>query len=498
MNRSKRPIFIILPTVLLCLAAFPNGGTLSDKTRPPEATPSSPLSSESAATAVYLPTVQNTTAVSNPPGSGQLVNAPYFSQGISDETGTFNQTAIFWFGSVDLTNNYADVRVGYTPEELYVHVAIFDRLVWYDKTAPFDELDAWDATSLYINLDGNQGNVPSSKAYRFTGQVRNISNEMSDFQEAFQGTGSGWKSVVVPFTTDSFWRGGPNDEVDDGGWRITYRIPFSSLALSGPPPQGSVWGLGVVVHDRDDSAGSPIADKAWPTAFAANEPGTWGRLGYGLPTFSAAQAVTSGSMKIQQGLNGAVVPDGTVGGWTDCGHTLERFTAWGVKSYPHIGAINVQNQYDVVDFPCFSKYYITFPLDQIPLGKVITSASLTVYQFSNAGLGIVNPGPDSYVQVSTIAEDWDEETLAWNNAPQAQENVSQAWVPWMAVSSPPYGTPRSWDLLRAAARAYEDGEPLRLALYSADAPQHTGKYFWSSDYGVVDSRPYLYVTWGEP
>jgi hypothetical protein len=41
----------------------------------------------------------------------------------------FEETAIFWFGEVKPTDDYSDVRMGYTDEELFVHVAIYDRLL---------------------------------------------------------------------------------------------------------------------------------------------------------------------------------------------------------------------------------------------------------------------------------------------------------------------------------------------------------------------------------
>ena len=48
--------------------------------------------------------------------------------------------------------------------------------------------------------------------------------------------------------------------------------------------------------------------------------------------------------------------------------------------------------------------------------------------------------------------------------------------------------------------AQATGQPLQLALYSADGPLHTGKYFWSSDVGDwnAEGRPTLTVVWGEP
>jgi len=59
------------------------------------------------------------------------------------------------------------------------------------------------------------------------------------------------------------------------------------------------------------------------------------------------------------------------------------------------------------------------------------------------------------------------------------------------------GVAYHWDVGRALSEAYAAGEPLRLALYSADSEYHSGKYFWSSDAGAL-GRPSLEVVWGNP
>ena len=68
----------------------------------------------------------------------------------------------------------------------------------------------------------------------------------------------------------------------------------------------------------------------------------------------------------------------------------------------------MQNQKDISDWPCFSKYYVTFPLTCVPAGKTIISSTLTLYQIGNVGEGWT-PGPQpSYVQVLTVDQDWNE------------------------------------------------------------------------------------------
>lgn len=39
------------------------------------------------------------------------------------------------------------------------------------------------------------------------------------------------------------------------------------------------------------------------------------------------------------------------------------------------------------------------------------------------------PAPQpSYIQVLTVDQDWNENTLTWNNAPLAAENITGTWV----------------------------------------------------------------------
>ena len=274
--------------------------------------------------------------------------------------------------------------------------------------------------------------------------------------------------------------------------------PLHQPGLSGPPVSGDVWGFGVVVHDRDDAIGTPIADKKWPIGMESMRSRSWGQLAFGLPVHSPPLSQPNGSITIRQGLNGANVVDGEIGGHTNCGQGLDRFYEWGEANYAYIDRINIQNQYDLSDFPCFSKFYITFPLDQVPAGKVVSAANLTLYQFGNAGGGEWGQAPGSFIQVFTVAGDWKEETITWNNAPQAVENVSHSLVPWLESYPGPKGIPRTWDVTTAVSEAYLTGKPIRLALYSADSERHSGKYFWSSEFDLIESRPSLNISWTDP
>jgi outer membrane protein assembly factor BamB len=426
------------------------------------------------------------------------VNVPFFSGEIP-----FPEMAVFWFGRITPTENFVDVRVGYNPQHIYIYVAVIDRLLWYDTTPSADDLTNWDAVTLYLSVA--EANTIGPHAYRFVAQLNAFTENTADYQQGYRGTSTGgWTPVSINFTTEAGWRGNaPNDLENDRGWAMNFYIPFTSLGLSGRPASQTRWRLAVVVHDRDDPGGTPIPDKFWPPTFSSTNPLTWGVLSFGLPTYTPPAATPGGTVTIRDMLNGAVVPDAGVGGTTPnlCpGDEEYIWNQWGNDNFGNEPDFNIQNQSDIADWPCFSKYYITFPLDQIPPGKVILSATLKIYQFGNSG-GPGEAGP-SLIQVFTVDSPWDEETITWNNAPLASENVSQAWVPtilpdewtgWPGVS-------RTFDVSLAVARAYSAGQPLRLALYEADNQYHSGKYFVSSDTGDwnEEGRPTLTVVWGNP
>jgi hypothetical protein len=426
------------------------------------------------------------------------VNVPYL--GSEPPVSSFTP-AIFWFGKVDPTSNYADVRTYYYDDYLNVVVHIIDRLLWYDTSPSGTDLTAWDSVSVYLHLDGNSGDAPDGNAYQFISQV-NAWQADENWQTGFRGTGTGWVVSPIPFTADTTWRGhGLNNNTDDKGWIVKFTIPFASLGLSEKPSEGTKWGLAVEVHDRDDAAGTSIPDTSWPESMDPSKPSTWGELIFGVPGYNRPPAIASGVSTIRQGLDGAIVTDAHVGGHGNCGSDTNYWQDWGDTNYAGYSQINIQNQWDIADWPCFSKYYVTFPLEAPPRDKTIISARLTMHLFGNAGGGQWGEPPDSYIQVLTVGEDWDEAALTWNNAPLALENISGTWVkPVQDTGWPGWpGVPYDWDVSRALAEAYANGKPLRLALYSADGERHTGKYFTSSDTGDWNEvgRPTLTIVWGE-
>ena len=491
-----RTIFLNLIVLLILFAGCMVGQGFAGEDLIPvgQATPVS-LSTQSAAGSQYLPLViRPTAAPTPPPRSGALrINLPFF-----DNEVVFEETAVLWFGKVTPSENYVDVRLGYNNDELFVHIASIDRLLWYDNSQPID-LEAWDSASLYLDMDGVQGNAPDGSSYRFVGSLNAWEGD-SDYHAVYKGNGSGWSESNIPFTSQVGYQGSPNNDHWDHGWWLTYRIPFSSLGVETAPPQGTVWGLVVVLHDRDDAAGTAIPDKYWPPDIKQDQPGTWGEMVFGLPVFIPPDSLPDGSVTIRHGLDGAVVVDGEVGGATDCGGEMDYYAEWGEKNYAGISRVNVQNQFDLADWPCFSKIYLTFPLNQIPSGKNINSATLTLHHFGNSGGDEYGEGPPSFIQVFRVGQDWDEGSLTWNNGPLAIENVSQTWVEWLAEYPGWPGLPRTWDLSRGVADAYAEGQPLRLVLYSADSQRHSGKYFLTSeiDQYSVEGRPTLKVSWSDP
>ncbi|MEJ2746773.1 MAG: DNRLRE domain-containing protein, partial [Anaerolineae bacterium] len=252
--------------------------------------------------------------------------------------------------------------------------------------------------------------------------------------------------------------------------------------------------------DRDDAAGTAIPDTIWPETMVTTQPSTWGQIHFGLPVYDAPAATPGGVVTIQHGLNGTAVPDADVGGGTVCGAGTAFWPEWGSLNHAGSPYVNIQNQWNLGDWPCFSKYYITFPLDALPTDRAILSATLTLYQFGNSNQGGLfdpsRPPQPSLIQVLTIVDDWQESTLTWNNAPLPVENVGRSWVDPLPAGPPWPNVPRQWDVSRAVAEAYAAGQPLRLALYSADNAMHSGKYFRSSD-ADAEARPTLEVLWGD-
>lgn len=430
-------------------------------------------------TPIFLPFV----TLQTPPPLVRKVNVP------------LNDWAIFWFGQVTPSDDYADVRIRYSSSNLVVFLTAFDRRIWYNpdtSTNALNSLADWDGMALYLNLQGGDARQPGPQSVRIQAQ---FSSQLPNHMAAFRGDGQNWQPVNLPVTVLPGWRGSLNDNADDSGWAITLTIPFSSLGLSGPPPQGTTWGMSLDMNNRNSLAGPAMPVKTWPASSK-----DVGQLSFGVPAYAHPPVASqSAPLTIRQGLNGVVIKDDMVGGAAMCGDGLDRWTQWGNANYNSANTFVVQNQSDIADFPCFSKEYLAFPINQIPPGKVIVSARLIVHQYGNSD---PTQAKDSLIHVMRVGEDWDPAAISWNSAPLAMENYGETVVhPITDFSSFQWpGVPYDFDVSRALADAYREGNPLRLVLYSTDSDYHSGKYFVNSraDDWNAAARPMIEVIWGDP
>src|SRR6266699_1115502 len=419
------------------------------------------------------------------------INIPYFQ----NSAVPFDQTAIFWFGSVSSSDNFIDVRMGYNNNELYVDLHIVDRYLWYDPNAKAPNLTKGDTATVYLSTTQNGSNAPDQSAYKFVAQV-DWYQPRTYYQQTYRGNGSTWVVSPIAFTAVSGWRGTGFNGKEDSGWTMTYHIPFSSLSRAGSPAQATPRKLGVKVHNQDNASGTPLSLKWWPETENDMVPSSWGALVFGLSNYQAPHTTNNTTFMVRNGLNNQVVTDGMVGGSLGCYNKgLNRWTGMGGQSYPAATRFNIQNEWDISDWNCFSKFYISFPLNSLPAGKGVVSARVTLHAYGGSGTkGIPTP---SLIQVASVNEGWNPATLAWNNAPLVKENISRTVV--NTVSKPtPFGQPYSWDVSKALADAYAAGQPLRLVFYSSDSPYNTGKYFFTSAIASwnANSRPTLQATLG--
>jgi hypothetical protein len=418
-----------------------------------------------------------------------LIRVPYFADGANP-----GQGAIFWFGKVEPAANYADVRIAYDDEALVVMMHVFDRRVSYDPTASTgSDLSQFDSVTLYLDAHTDLSAPLGAGTRRFDAAV-NFFEARTNYQQAYAWQVGAWKPAAIDFKTESGFRANLNDEGDDSGWLMRYRVPFASLGLSSTPASGSVLRMALLLHDRDELEKSALPDQRWPHNALADQPATWGRIALGVPNYTAPFVSDPQQLTLRHGVDGVTAPDAAVGGHSTCGadYNPRFFDGWGEANYDGFAQFNIQNQWDVADWPCFSKFYITFPLDALPGTSSIVSATLTMYLFGNAGYDSDDAKP-SYIQVARIVEDWSEQTITWNNAPPLMENYGWAWVNPYDGSN--YAQERTWDLSRAVADAHTSGQPLRLVIYSTDGDYHSGKYFWSADAGA-NYRPRLQISSG--
>jgi hypothetical protein len=416
-----------------------------------------------------------------------------------------DQAAVFWFGALSPNSNSVDVRIGATDSELVVYLAIFDRRLWHDDAlsaaANAATLAEWDAVTLLLERPATAS--AAAARWRVTAQM-NFSPNPAVAQRVEIWQNGTWVATTLPVAATSGWRGERlNDDTDDRGWVETFRIPLAALGLPTGAMQadGAFLRMGLTVHDRDQRTGGAETPQVWPAGMSAADSATWGWLQLGAPQWQPPGVQATGETLIRRVREGdGTVPDAGVGGTTGnlCGGNTPSFwEVWPNANWGDERDANVQNQIDTADWPCYARYYVTFPLESVPAGKVIVGATLTLHQYGNSGtFDLAQP---SWIQVMRANGGWDEGTITWNNAPQALENISAGWVtPVQSMPAWP-GIPWTWDVGKAVADAYAEGQPLRLVLYSADSNYHSGKLFVTSDTGDWNAagRPALRVEWGE-
>ncbi len=465
-------------------------------------------SSETGEHVVYLPTILKDRLTTPQPATTPLIHVPY--KNVADYADdALIEMAVFWLGEVKVNENYADIRIGYNEENLFVVAAVFDRLLWYDTRHTTADILHWDSISLFL-LPDNQNEMDVNNTYRFIGQLAPNEANRSLYQAAFLWGGSSWlQQPNLAFETTSSWRGegGLNTPDDNRGWNLKFVIPFASVGLQTKPDENTIWKMGLLVHDRDYFEGREIPQQSWPKAFAETNPQQWGRLSFGaLPAMQTRDHPADVTLTIREGLNGQLVADASVGGNSTCAEGINFWKEWGDKTYanpPENMLVVVQNQRDIADWPCFSKYFVQFPLTSLPKNTHINQAVLTLHQFGNSGTAgdSVYQPYRSIIQVFVTDSHWDENRITWNNAPQVWENVASKVVDPLATFPGWPGVRHDWDVTYAVQQAVLAGQDtISLALYSADGAYHSGKYFSTSEVEEwnATARPALTIRYSSP
>lgn len=441
------------------------------------------------------------------PATPRRVNIPH-------QTGSVNwtQTAIFWFGKNELGlpgKNYTDVRVVYTDWGIELRGTVIDYYLWYKQNPSLsDDLTRYDALAVYLDTNNDGAATPRTDDYMFLLGARNWESSDNYMRQA-RGTGTDWDA-----TWDGYWidwgsmdwesnSNGPNDNGGniDYGWTAGFVIPWSSIGMSAPPPEGTVIGLGIQLFDRDASPPAGyVAPEYWPETFSANTPSTWGELHLGYPVYEPATSTIKGTTVIRDTApTGQTLADTTVedarGGGGQCAGGHEGGSE---INYGDARDIFSGSETNETHFPCYNKSFLRFSLDDVPTGKEIISATVTLRHFGNAGQNS-GLGDTSWISLFTVTDPWEELGVHWNNAPLAQENIAATWVNAIYYVPDWPGIAYDWDVTGAVAEAYAGGDSLSLAMYSSDAgdeTRDTTKYFYSSEADVA-GRPKLTVSWGD-
>lgn len=334
-----------------------------------------------------------------------------------------NNWTVVWFGKLSTNNNYGDVRVIGANDGMRINVQVWDRYLY-----------AGDKLTIQINGVTKTATYPSS---------------------------AGWTIGNRCVTSN-----------DCKGWSADALFAWSDFG--GKPAIGASWPFKVMVTDLDQNSVTSTA--AWP-------PSGSGVLRWGLPNYAGGS--TTGAQQAVIALSA----DSMVGGGTDCGtqDAPSYFPTWGNRNWGSALTANVQAQWDLADWPCFSKYYATWPVTSIPAGAQIVSATLEMRHFGNPGYQIGDTG-DTLMQLSEVTNSWGEQSITWDTAPVPVENIARTMVhplPTTCVTPGFYCSPGilySWDVTQIVRRAQASGRTwASIVMYTGAGQYHSGKYFSSRE-----------------
>ncbi len=420
--QSSGPTATPLVTATEISTASPTNSPIPSPTGQTPTSSETPTPTQTAApTGTVQPTQTPTTATTSAPAH-RRINAPYLASGAGLE-----QAAIAWFGQVDNTNNYADIRVFYRDESLRIFLNIFDRRLWFDTSPTQDTLEAWDAATLLLDT-GSGGPNPSATSHRFVAQLNNspgsrpVPDRVSGRRLRLDS------SATTEFTSIAGWRGdGVNSGAEARGWSVRFDIPFASLGTNVPPAAD-----GCVAH-------GPRAARPGRRRRAARfrtRPGRSTQTGSGrLPGVNLRSTCAATHRPLPRPVESTTVRNGLDG-------AVSRRTPMSADTAPAASPMSPTSSTvgatPTMQATISSTYKISRTLPTGPVSPSIMSRSrwtvclldgpsrtgtLTLHLFGNAGQGATPEPQPSLVQALTVADNWNESTVTWNNAPLAAENV---------------------------------------------------------------------------
>jgi hypothetical protein len=277
------------------------------------------------------------------------------------------------------------------------------------------------------------------------------------------------------------------------GWSVYGFFPWEDFG--GKPTTGTLWPLKVTFDDTD---AGPTGRVTWP-------PSGLGTLRWGLPLNNGRNATKAHYLTVE--LSG----DSMLGGGTDCGigDRPGYFSSWGRRNWGSSPHVNVQMQWDVADWPCYSKYFAQWSLKDLPPTTTVISATIEMRQFGNAGYesGYDDKATkDTVMQVYDVNTPWAEDTITWDSAPVPLENTNRTLVKPLPIDCQPTpgwycspGIAYQFDVTEIVRRAQLSGRDwASMAVYTAAGQYHSGKYFYSREgseppivrIAYVDSAPH--------